>query len=450
MTSNTPFLGNSHNQRTHILSANDSIVGPMEVFKLRNGLKVCILPRQGSQIISAVIAINCGSQSDPSDKAGLAHFLEHVLFCGSNRFPKKNDFDRNVRQREGRSNGATSYHYTTFEVELPSGTEEFALRCLKHLVFEPLFDESAIARERDIVLAERAQKADDPFNTLLGKVFPDTYVGRPILGSDASIRSITAADLSEQHRRFYQPGNATLFLSGSLDRSVVDLICEIYGGDPGPHSSTAKPAEVAKVSPRVVTASEFNFWGSESTAIEMAFHAPISSAEDRFASHAIKLILAGQSDISLNGRLREAMGLTYDSRCMLTHRAGLSWYHLAAKTPKSKSFVGTKELISVARQLGKVLVDKALLAESIQTGRAARRFFCSTQIDSINFLHDMWREVPETETPDSFYQKIMAVSPEFIRDFAHRVFSKRPAIYLNGGCDPELVEGAFRQALSGE
>ena len=180
----------------------------------------------------------------------MAHFLEHLVFKGSDQLPA-GAFDREVEALGGSSNAATGFDDVHFHVLIPAEQTARALDLLLDLVLHPAVVEHDFTTEREVVLEEIAQCADQPdeliLQMLLSRGCPDHAYGRPILGERSSLMAMTPEMVRRFHRRRYRGSNCSLAIAGSPDAHLERQIRDSALMDLEPASLDAMPMSAAAV-----------------------------------------------------------------------------------------------------------------------------------------------------------------------------------------------------------
>ena len=170
---------------------------------LENGLKALVLPRRRAPIVLCDLHYPVGSFDEPSGRTGLAHFVEHMLFKGSERFPK-GQIDRQVLLAGGQSNAETSEDSTHFWFAFPRECWELALAIEADRMRGARFDPDEIEAERRVIIEERARELSSPQARLDQTHLAVTYLRHPyrnpILGWPEDNARIGPDDL----RAFYR------------------------------------------------------------------------------------------------------------------------------------------------------------------------------------------------------------------------------------------------------
>ncbi len=231
--------------------------------KLDNGLAVVVIPDRRAPVVTHMIWYRNGSADDPLGKSGIAHFLEHLMFKGTDSHPK-GALSEAVAEIGGQENAFTSYDYTAYyqRVAKQHLGEMMAFEA-DRMTGLRLTDE-IVAPERDVVLEERRMHCDaDPGAQLSEAVqaalFTHHPYGAPIIGWGHEIEGLTREDALAYYRRFYTPENAILIVAGDVEpEDALALAREHYGSIParGEAPKRVRPREPAHVARRLVTVND--------------------------------------------------------------------------------------------------------------------------------------------------------------------------------------------------
>ena len=164
--------------------------------------------------------VKAGAIVEPDEWSGMAHFLEHMIFKGTDRLPP-GSFDKVIENRGGVTNAATSYDYAHFFMTTASQYLGDTLPYLGELLLNAAIPDDEFDRERDVVLEEIRQSHDDPdciaFQALAESVYQRHPYGRPILGTEDSLMPRSPDEMRRFHRAHYQPHNMTVVIVGDVD-----------------------------------------------------------------------------------------------------------------------------------------------------------------------------------------------------------------------------------------
>ncbi|MBK9081015.1 MAG: insulinase family protein [Rhizobiales bacterium] len=206
-------------------------------FRLANGLDVVVIPDHRAPVVTHMVWYRNGSADDPIGKSGIAHFLEHLMFKGTEAHGPGVFSDR-VAELGGQENAFTSNDYTAYfqRVAREHLGEVMAFEA-DRMTGLTLSDE-VVAPERDVVLEERRMRTDsDPSAQLQEAVqsalFAHHPYGLPVIGWEHEIAALNRDDALAYYRRFYTPENAVLVVAGDVDAQEVRALAEAtYGRIP--------------------------------------------------------------------------------------------------------------------------------------------------------------------------------------------------------------------------
>lgn len=202
---------------------------------LSNGAKVFIRPRNDVESVSIQVWFSVGSSYEDYKEKGIAHFLEHMLFNGSERYDY-GELDYIVESLGGQINAATSKDFTFYYINIAKPYLRKALDILESLTLRAKLKEEFIEKEKPIVIEELKRGKDDPVNrffehydSLFYKVSNYMY---PIIGFEDTIKNFTKQMLEDFYNSYYQPLNMTLSISGNLENSDIDFVYELFSQKP--------------------------------------------------------------------------------------------------------------------------------------------------------------------------------------------------------------------------
>ncbi len=262
----------------------------------------------GLRTLALTVAVRGGAKWEDEARSGWSHCLEHLVFKGAGDMGAREIVER-IEAEGGSLNASTGYERTSFEVRALHGSLPLAMQVLSDLVFRPTLDPDEIEREKDVVAQEIAEAFDTPddhvFEMAQTRAFEGQPLGRPILGSVASLKPISRASISDWRARLYSPDRMVVAASGAVDETELLALAERWFG-----GEAATPAE-APDAPR--------FTGGDAALtrrIEQAnivFQLPAPSARDPSyaAARLMTEILGGGMASRLFQSAREERGLAY-------------------------------------------------------------------------------------------------------------------------------------------
>src|SRR5436309_2021473 len=189
-----------------------------------------------------------GSADEGSDEAGIAHLHEHMLFKGTAR-RGPGDIARTVEACGGEINAWTSFDQTVYHVVLASRFFAEGIDVLADAVTSAAFDPDELNREIEVVCEEIKRSMDSPTRKLSRELFASAFsrhpYGKPVIGTEESVRSFRREGILRFYRRWYTPENAVVIVVGDVrEAEAVQLAQKLFAWPPGPfEAAPARPAE---------------------------------------------------------------------------------------------------------------------------------------------------------------------------------------------------------------
>jgi zinc protease len=220
--------------------------------KLDNGLEVVVVPDRRAPVVTHMVWYRVGSADEPQGKTGIAHFLEHLMFKGTEKIPA-GEFSKIVARLGGQDNAFTSQDITAYFQRIAKEKLGQVMSMEADRMANLRLDEKEVLTERKVILEERRSRVDnDPGSLLQEQMIAALYVAHPyhnpVIGWEAEIRKLSQADALAFYKRFYAPNNAILVVTGDVEpEEVMALARETYGRLPanpgigGPRVRAAEP-----------------------------------------------------------------------------------------------------------------------------------------------------------------------------------------------------------------
>ncbi len=200
---------------------------------LNNGMKVLINKDKNTNLVAFNMLYNVGSKNEKSDKTGLAHFFEHLMFSGTHDIP---DFDYYTQKAGGENNAFTSTDITDFYITLPAQNIETAFWLESDRMNNLKLSDSAIENEKRVVIEEFKETTlnvpyGDIWHLLMGLSYRKHPYRFPTIGKDIKhIENFTKKDILDFYAQYYDPSNVVLSISGNVDISKTIKMVEKWFG----------------------------------------------------------------------------------------------------------------------------------------------------------------------------------------------------------------------------
>lgn len=273
---------------------------------LDNGLVVLTKEVHTAPIVSAMMWYRVGSRNEELSQTGKSHFLEHMLFKGTDRY-KKGEIDLITLKNGGSNNAFTSEDFTAYYFNFASDRWDVALQIESNRMTHNSFAPEEYAPEKQVVIEELQINLDSPWGALTQEVQATAYkvhpYHSPVVGWIQDLERASAQDMERYYRRFYHPNNAILVLVGDFDtEKALQRVRELFGpiprGSDAPPVSLVEPAQQGEK--RVVVRKATNL-----ERLAMVFHAPEIAHPDSYPLQVAATLLATGKTSRLYQRLVE-------------------------------------------------------------------------------------------------------------------------------------------------
>jgi predicted Zn-dependent peptidase len=392
---------------------------------LPNGVTLLNAPIPSSRNAGVVLIVRAGSRDESATTAGLAHFLEHLFFKGTERRPTTMAISREVDRLGAITNAYTDTEEVAYYAEGPATTLEALADILTDMLSRPLFAPEEVERERNVVLQELAARLLRPTGWIGDRLLSVAFGGdQPMSWSAAGYPSVIAEVSREAivgyHRSFYSPETMALVVSGgrSLDPELAaELVAAVPTGTPRPRVAALwgqGERYVANIRARTV---------QEEPQIDLALALPGFPAHDpdRASLAVMTHVLGSGMSSRLFHTVRERHGLAY--RISAGHEyfddAGLFTISTATRPEDAPRAVelSAAELRKLASE--PVPEDELEAAKASMIGRLLRS--TETAGSCAHWYATRWRAGLPLQTPDDRAGAIAAVTPEQVLLAAERI-----------------------------
>src|SRR5271163_476283 len=229
-------------------------------FTLGNGLEVVVVPDHRAPVVTHMIWYKVGSADETPGKSGLAHFLEHLMFKGTEKNPGTT-FSQEVAAIGGQENAFTTSDYTVFFQRVPRDHLKAMMALEADRMTGLVLTDYVTRPELNVVLEEQNMRvANNPNSRLSEQMDAALYLnhpyGRPVIGWRPEIESLGRDDALAFYRRFYTPNNAIVVIAGDVTADEVKADAEATYGKISPRAEIGprrRPMEPPQEAPRTVT-----------------------------------------------------------------------------------------------------------------------------------------------------------------------------------------------------
>ena len=411
---------------------------------LPSGVRIVTEAMPSVRSVALGFFVGTGSVMEAEPVAGWSHLLEHMIFRGTEHYASEEIdeiFDAmGAELNAGTGKESTSVYSRVLDVHL-----ERAFDVIGEMVGRPLLGAEDLANEREIVIEEIAMYEDDPHDLvhdLLGEVvFGDHPLGRPVIGTRASVRAAQADALQAFHASRYVPGDIVIAAAGSVDHDALVALAERLplGGEPGSHGPAAPP-------PPGPLAPRRRFLAKDTEQYHVTLGAPGLARDDerRHALRVLDTILGGTSSSRLFQEVREKRGLAYAVYSFTAQHAGTGQVGIYVGTRPDNVGLATRV---IAAELERLRQD-GVAARDLDRARDNAKGRAVLALESTSARMNRLGASVLADLPllslDEIVERIDAVTADEVNALLRELFA--PARLSAAGIGPD--EAAFTAALS--
>ncbi|MCB6178788.1 insulinase family protein [Rhodobacter sp. Har01] len=416
----------------------------LQLHTLSNGLRIVTedMPRLKSASIG--LWVGAGGRHESPTENGIAHFLEHMAFKGTERRSAL-QIAEEIEDVGGYINAYTSREMTAYYARCLSADVARALDVISDIVLNPLFTPSDIETERHVILQEIGQAADTPddiiFDWLHETTYPGQAFGRTILGPEERVSSFGARDFRAFVGRHYGPDRMILSAAGGIDHDAVVAQAEaIFGHLPPVGQVSTEPA-------RFLTGERREVKDLEQAHFALNLEAPNYRDPLVYTAQVWSMAMGGGMSSRLFQKIREDRGLcytiyaqsaAYDDTGHITIYAGTSGEEIGDLTDLTVA-----EVKRSADDMSEAEVNRA--KAQIKAGMLMGLESPSSRAERNARLLSIWGRVPDL---DEAVARIDAVSLQGVRDWGGHVLGAGAALAVYGPVEQAPGVEAIREALS--
>lgn len=229
-------------------------------FTLDNGLDVVVIEDHRAPVVVQMVWYRTGSSDEPRGKSGIAHYLEHLMFKGTDEVAS-GEFSQIVTRQGGSDNAFTSYDYTAYFQRVAADRLDLMMKMEADRMRDLRLPEDEVKTELSVILEERNQRTDSSPGALLSEQmraaqYLNHPYGIPIIGWRHEMEGLTRQDALDFYARHYAPNNAILVVAGDVTPDQVRALAETHYGPLAPSDAVTprdRPQEPPQLSPRRLT-----------------------------------------------------------------------------------------------------------------------------------------------------------------------------------------------------
>lgn len=392
---------------------------------LPNGLRIVSSTMPHVRSVSTGIFVGAGSRYEDERTAGASHFLEHMLFKGSEKRPEPQLISGAIESVGGIFNASTDREATIYYTKVGRDHFDVSLDVLIDMYRSPLFISEELERERGVIIEELAMTYDQPdaFADLLidEALWPDQPMGRDIGGTRETVSGITRQQLIDYHALQYIPGNTVIAVAGNISHEeVVDKVGALLGDQTGVRTLPMYEVDADDARIRVRVGSK----RTDQAHICLAVNGPSAEASDRYIVDMMNTVLGEGMTSRLFMEIRERRGLAYDVHSSAINYRGCGAIVIGCGVDNAKADATIEALVVEVDKIQQGVAEQEVSrAVEYAVGRLQLRMEDSRAVMAWFGGQELLRD--EVRTPDQVVADLRHINDLQIVEAARRYFGPR-------------------------
>jgi predicted Zn-dependent peptidase len=413
---------------------------------LSNGVRVVTSRMDHVKSASLIIYVGAGSRHESDAQAGISHFLEHMVFKGTQNRPDPVQITQEVEGVGGMLNAATSRESTNYWVKVPSAHLEDSFDVLGDMLRNSVFDLTEVEKERGVIV-EEIRGIDDTPDDLIHDVIDELVwdgqsVGRSVIGSEETVRAINRQQMVDYLQAQYRPDRIVIAAAGDVDHDHVADLTSRYFGDLLPSSvNTFVETEFLQREPRVKVMQR----ATNEAHLCLGLPALPYTDERRHAQDMIDAILSSGMSSRLFSEIRERRGLAYEVYSYFREYADVGQGVVYAGIDPQRTREALKAILAELGKLRTELVpeDELQRTKELRKGRIDMGLEDSRSV--AGWIGGQELIFGDILTPDQVIERIESVTSHDILELSQELFtSERMNLAVVGPVD---IESELRSLL---
>lgn len=390
---------------------------------LENGIRLITCPIKSTEAVAILVLVGVGGRFEPKDKVGISHFLEHLFFKGSKKYPSSYDLSCALDSLGANYNAYTSEEETGFYIQSSANDFEKSLDILSDMYLNPLFPENEVAKERGVILEEAKMRRDIPqlhVQVLSQKqMFPDSPLGEDLVGDPETLQSISRNDLAGYFDKNYN-GTATIVaICGNPKKFNWEKAVEQrFGTKPKGIKPESQIFAESSVKEQVV----FEPKKVEQTHLILSTRLFPKSDQRRYKALVLKTILGSGMSSRLFNEIREKRSLAYYIK------SDIDWYQdtglltISAGVNSSKTEEAIKVIMSELKKIGSSKPKAQELERAKRQLRGNIALSLEGSLEIASYLAEETKYEEKIRQPEDIIKEIDKITPQDIKKIAQDIF----------------------------
>lgn len=391
--------------------------------KLKNGLRVLTVPMKETKTATVMIMTGVGSRFETEKEAGISHFLEHMMFKGTEKRPDTLTISEELDSMAGEVNAFTGKEYTGYYAKVDGKHILKALDVVSDMFLNSKIEQEEIDRERGTILQELNMYEDTPmrnvgdiFETLL---YDGNNLGRDIIGYKKTINSVKREDFVDYMNRFYVGNNTVVCVAGNFkEKEVLSFVENTFSGMKKGKKPAIEKVTEKQEKPQI----KLKYKKTDQTHFILGARAFHRKHKDKYALSLLSIILGGNMSSRLFIEIRERRGLAYYVRSGIESYADCGYFGVQSGVEHKNLEKTVETILTELEKIKKEGVTTKELKKAKDYVKGKRVMNLEASDDVANFYIDQEVLKNEIMSVQEIFKKINAVTTQDIQRVAKKIF----------------------------
>jgi predicted Zn-dependent peptidase len=455
---------NKNNTKKYSKKHNNTI--NLKLYKNDSGIRLLIMPnRKETESSSIYFYFKVGSKNETPDISGISHYIEHMLFKGSPKFPNYLDISKTFDANGISFNAYTSKDTTAYHYKFLSTKENLDLICkiTSEMLFKSLMRQKDIDPERNVIIQEYNDGIDDIDDYINDKIeeclFDGHPLAKPIIGTIDTLHKINRKEIIDYYNKYYIPDNLLIGFSGNIKSNYINII-EKYFKSQNSHGNTFKPIDIKNYTPGMATIIPFEdkhpsykidcFPKTLSQDyINIIFKTRGYFEPNKYQYKLLCNILGGNMSSRLFVEIREKLGLAYSVKCDITNYEEVGYFNIYTQNETKDTIKCIEHIFKELVKIKKFGVDETELKNN-------KKNYCDiykTNFDDIEYENEHYSSQlllnKPLETPQMRINNIQEITKEQLLDVSNELFNfNKVHIITFGKIKKDKIEYIIKKIIS--
>ncbi|MEK7522143.1 MAG: pitrilysin family protein [Patescibacteria group bacterium] len=399
-----------------------------QTFTLKNGLRVIFIDTKTFPTLTTLLLVGAGSRYENKKNNGIAHFLEHMFYKGSKKYPNPKIISQIIEGMGGHWNAFTSKDYTGYYIKAATDHFPKIIDILSDILLNSLFEKSEIEKEKGVIVEEINMYEDTPQRRIgeifEGLIYKDSPLGFDIAGNKETVTSFNRNTFVDYMKSLYHPNNAILVVAGGLSsqKDYLQIIENKFGSWKSGEKSTFEKITKSQTKPQILV----HHKKTEQAHFCLGFPTFGINDKRRRILSVLITILGGGASSKLFQEVREKKGLCYyistGAEQYLETGSVVTQAGIAKDVEKVK--IAVAATLAEHENMGKGLFSDEDInrAKEMLKGR-----LLLSMEDSFNIAHFFGNKKlleNKLETPEEIIEKVLSVTKQEVIELAKEIFVK--------------------------